>query len=387
MPESGKISVSAEIPMTSLNSTQALIDDLRHGRMVVLADAEDRENEGDLVLAADFVTPEAINFMATHARGLICLTLTEDRCRQLGLNLMVMDNRSPHGTAFTTSIEASSGVTTGISAADRARTVRAATARHAKPEDIVQPGHIFPIMAQNGGVLVRAGHTEAGCDLAEMAGLTPAAVICEVMNPDGSMARMPELLAFAKKHDLKIGTIADLIHHRSQNEKLVERVAERVIATAYGPFRLCIYHDKTVDEVHYALVKGEPEPDRPVLVRVHEPFISLDLFDFDVARHAYSVQDAMRLIAHHKEGVIVLLRRHESADEILGRVMGSRDAGKAPPKWDPRLHGIGAQILRDLGVGKMRVLARPKRIPSMSGFDLEVVEYLAPEDVVALKAV
>jgi 3,4-dihydroxy 2-butanone 4-phosphate synthase/GTP cyclohydrolase II len=345
----------------SLNTPQDLIDELRHGRMVVLADAEDRENEGDLVLAADFVTPEAINFMATHARGLICLTLTEDRCRQLGLNLMVTDNRSPLGTAFTTSIEASSGVTTGISAADRARTVRSATARHAKPEDIVQPGHIFPIMAQKGGVLVRAGHTEAGCDLAEMAGLMPAAVICEIMNPDGSMARMPELREFAQKHKLKIGTIADLIHHRSQNEKLVERVAERV--------------------------KGDPAPERPVLVRVHEPFVSLDLFDFDTARHAYSVQDAMRLIAHHKEGVIVLLRRHESADEILGRVMGKRDAGKAPPKWDPRLHGIGAQILRDLGVGKMRVLARPKRIPSMSGFDLEVVEYVAPEDVVAVKAV
>jgi 3,4-dihydroxy 2-butanone 4-phosphate synthase/GTP cyclohydrolase II len=380
------MSFSPEAPMT-LNSPQELIDDLRHGRMVVLADAEDRENEGDLVLAADFVTPEAVNFMATHARGLICLTLTEDRCRQLGLNLMVADNRSPLGTAFTTSIEASSGVTTGISAADRARTVRAATAKHAKPEDIVQPGHVFPIMAQKGGVLVRAGHTEAGCDLAEMAGLSPAAVICEVMNPDGSMARMPELIEFAAKHKLRIGTIADLIHHRSQNEKLVERVAERVIATAYGPFRLCIYHDKTVDEVHYALVKGEPAPDRPVLVRVHEPFVSLDLFDFDTARHAYSVQDAMRMIAHHKEGVIVLLRRHESADEILGRVMGSRDAGKAPPKWDPRLHGIGAQILRDLGVGKMRVLARPKRIPSMSGFDLEVVEYVAPEDAITVKAV
>ncbi|HEX5130519.1 MAG TPA: bifunctional 3,4-dihydroxy-2-butanone-4-phosphate synthase/GTP cyclohydrolase II [Usitatibacter sp.] len=371
----------------TLNSTQELIDELRHGRMVVLADAEDRENEGDLVLAADFVTPEAINFMATHARGLICLTLTEERCRQLGLNLMVSDNRSPHGTAFTSSIEAASGVTTGISAADRARTVRAATARHAKAEDIVQPGHIFPIMAQKGGVLVRAGHTEAGCDLPEMAGLTPASVICEVMNADGSMARMPELIEFAKKHGLKIGTIADLIHHRSRNEKLVERVAERAIATPYGPFRLCVYHDKTVDEVHYALVKGETAPDRPVLVRVHEPFVSLDMFDFDTARHAYSVQDAMRLIAHHKEGVIVLLRRHESAGEILHRMQGSRDEGKAPPKWDPRLHGIGAQILRDLGVGKMRVLARPKRIPSMSGFELEVVEYVAPEDAVSVKAV
>jgi 3,4-dihydroxy 2-butanone 4-phosphate synthase/GTP cyclohydrolase II len=371
----------------TLNSTQELIDELRHGRMVVLADAEDRENEGDLVMAADFVTPEAINFMAMHGRGLICLTLTEERCRQLGIPLMVSDNRSPMGTAFTTSIEAASGVTTGISAADRARTVRAATARHARPEDIVQPGHIFPIMAQKGGVLVRAGHTEAGCDMPEMAGLTPASVICEIMNPDGSMARMPELLEFARKHDLKIGTIADLIHHRSANEKLVERVADRTVATPYGPFRLCVYHDKTVDEVHYALVKGEPAPDRPILVRVHEPFVSLDMFDFDTARHAYSVQDAMRMVAHQKEGVIVLLRRHENPAEVLDRVNGARDLNKAPRKWDPRLHGIGAQILRDLGVGKMRVLARPKRIPSMSGFGLEVVEYVSPDDAVAVKAV
>jgi 3,4-dihydroxy 2-butanone 4-phosphate synthase/GTP cyclohydrolase II len=370
-----------------MNTTQELIDDLRRGRMVILADAEDRENEGDLMMAADFVTPEAINFMATHARGLICLTLTEERCRQLDLPLMVSDNRSPMGTAFTVSIEAASGVTTGISAADRARTVHVATARHAKPEDIVQPGHIFPVMAQNGGVLVRAGHTEAGCDFAELAGLTPAAAICEIMNPDGSMARMPDLLAFAKRHDLKIGTIADLIKHRSETEKLIERVADRAIATPYGPFRLCVYHDKTVDEVHYALVKGEPAPDRAVLVRVHEPFISLDLFDFDTERHAYSVQDAMRLIAHHKEGVIVLLRRHEPTSEILERLSHVRDHGKAPRKWDPRLHGIGAQILRDLNVGKMRVLARPKRIPSMSGFGLEVVEYVSPDDAVSVKAV
>jgi 3,4-dihydroxy 2-butanone 4-phosphate synthase/GTP cyclohydrolase II len=298
---------------------------------------------------------------------------------------MVNDNRSPMGTAFTVSIEASSGVTTGISAADRARTVRLATAKHAKPDDIVQPGHIFPVMAQNGGVLVRAGHTEAGCDLAELAGLTPAAVICEIMNPDGSMARMPELAAFAASHELKIGTIADLIHYRSQTETLVERVAERQISTAYGAFRLCVYHDKTVDEVHYALVKGEPVPDRPTLVRVHEPFVSLDLFDFDSARHAFSVQDAMRMIAHQKEGVIVLLRRHESTAEILDRLEGSKST--ANRKWDPRLHGIGAQILKDLGVGKMRVLARPKRIPSMSGFGLDIVEYVSPDDAVAVKAV
>jgi 3,4-dihydroxy 2-butanone 4-phosphate synthase / GTP cyclohydrolase II len=371
----------------TISPTQELIDELRHGRMIVLADAEDRENEGDLVMAADFVTPEAINFMATHARGLVCLTLTEERCRQLGLSLMVNDNRSPMGTAFTASIEAASGVTTGISAADRARTVRAATAKHAKPTDIVQPGHIFPVMAQNGGVLVRAGHTEAGCDLAEMAGLTPAAVICEIMNPDGSMARMPELLSFAAKHGLKLGTIADLIKHRSETETLVERVADRQVTTPYGTFRLCVYHDKTVDEVHYALVKGEPSPERPVLVRVHEPFVSLDMFDFDNARHAYSVQDAMRMVAHHKEGVIVLLRHREPAGEILERMQVVDRKQRTQRKWDPRLHGIGAQILKDLGVGKMRVLARPKRIPSMSGFGLEVVEYVSPDDVVNVKAV
>ena len=366
----------------TIASTQALIDDVRLGKMIVLADAEDRENEGDLLLAADFVTPEAINFMATHARGLVCLTLTEERCRQLNLGQMVNENRSRIGTAFTASIEAATGVTTGISAADRARTVRVATAKHAKPSDIVQPGHIFPIMAQNGGVLVRAGHTEAGCDFPEMAGLTPASVICEVMNPDGSMARMPELAKFAEHHGLKLGTIADLIRYRSENEKLVERVVDKPIQTPYGPFRLCVYHDKTVDEMHYALVKGEPQPDRPVLVRVHEPFVSLDLFDFDASRHAYSVQDALRIVAHHKEGVVVLLRRHGSAaetTEILERLESPVDK-RTKNKWDPRLHGIGAQILRDLGVGQMRVLARPKRIPSMSGFGLEVVEYVSPDE-------
>ena len=371
----------------TLATPQELIDEIRLGRMIVLADAEDRENEGDLVLAADFVTPEAINFMATHARGLICLTLTEERCRQLNLPLMVRENGTSMGTAFTVTIEAATGVTTGISAADRARTVRAATAKHAKPEDLVQPGHIFPVMAQKGGVLVRAGHTEAGCDLPEMAGLSAASVICEIMNPDGSMARMPELRAFAEKHGLKIGTIADLIKFRSENETLVERVADRTVSTPYGSFRLCVYHDKTVDEVHYALVKGSPSPDRPVLVRVHEPFVSLDMFDFDKSRHAYSVQDAMRMVAHQQEGVIVLLRRDETAADLLTRIEAPRGR-KAPARgWDPRLHGIGAQILRDLGVGKMRVLARPKRIPSMAGFGLEVVEYVSPDDVVAVKAV
>jgi 3,4-dihydroxy 2-butanone 4-phosphate synthase/GTP cyclohydrolase II len=382
MADCGKMTLSRSENMP-IAPTQEIIDDIRRGRMVVLADAEDRENEGDLVLAADFVTPEAINFLATHARGLICLTLTEEQCRRLNLPLMVNENRSPMGTAFTVSIEAATGVSTGISAADRARTVRAATAKHAKPEDIVQPGHIFPIMAQKGGVLVRAGHTEAGCDLAELAGLTPAAVICEIMNADGSMARMPDLEPFAQRHGLKLGTISDLIRHRSVNERLVERIADKPIATPYGAFRLCVYHDKTVDEVHYALVKGDPRPDRPVLVRVHEPFVSLDFFDFDPSRHAYSVQDALRIVAHHKEGVVVLLRRHElrsESEEVLHRLEEKPRAARPPRQWDPRLHGIGAQILCDLGVGKMRVLARPKHIPSMSGFGLEVEEYVSPDD-------
>src|SRR5580765_8111457 len=229
--------------------------------MIVLADAEDRENEGDLVLAADFVTPEAINFMATHARGLICLTLTEERCRQLNIPLMVNENRSPMGTAFTLSIEASHGVTTGISAADRARTVRAATAKHAKPEDIVQPGHIFPVMAQKGGVLVRAGHTEAGCDLPELAGLTPAAVICEIMNPDGSMARMPQLAEFAARHGLKLGTIADLIQYRAANESIIERIGGRRVRLPEGEFELVVYRDKPSASPHLALVKGDISPD------------------------------------------------------------------------------------------------------------------------------
>jgi 3,4-dihydroxy 2-butanone 4-phosphate synthase/GTP cyclohydrolase II len=371
----------------NISPTTEIIDDIRLGRMVVLVDAEDRENEGDLILAADFVTPEAINFMATHARGLICLTLNEERCRQLALPLMVSDNRSPHGTAFTVSIEAATGVSTGISAADRARTVRMAVAKHAKPADIIQPGHIFPVMAQNGGVLVRAGHTEAGSDLAELAGLTPAAVICEIMKADGDMARLPDLVQFAAAHALKLGTIADLIRYRSENEKLIERVADRQIATPYGPFRLCVYHDSSAGELHYALVKGEPAPDRPILVRVHEPFHSIDMFDFDTSRHAYSVQDAMRIIAHHKEGVIVLLRRHEPAAEILRRFAPGAVPSSAVRKWDPKLHGIGAQILRDLGVGRMRVLARPKRIPSMAGFGLEVVEYVSPDDALQVKAV
>ena len=364
----------------TIATTKEIIDDISKGRMVVLVDAEDRENEGDLVMAADFVTPEAINFMARHARGLICLTLEQSRCRQLNLPLMVTDNRALHGTAFTASIEAATGVTSGISAADRARTVQVAVAANAKPDDIVQPGHIFPVMAKPGGVLVRAGHTEAGCDLAQLAGRTPAAVICEIIKDDGEMARLPDLHEFAKLHDLKVGTIADLIRYRSITETLVEQISEKAVSTPYGAFKLHAFHDKTVNEVHLALTRGDIRPDVPVLTRVHEPFTSLDMFDFDSGRHAYSVADAMRIIATEGTGVIVLLRRHEDAESLLGRFAAADDKPARAPKWDPRMHGIGAQILHKLNVRKMRVLAWPKKIPSMAGFDLEVVEYVPPSN-------
>jgi 3,4-dihydroxy 2-butanone 4-phosphate synthase / GTP cyclohydrolase II len=371
----------------TIAGTKEIIEDIRNGRMVVLVDEEDRENEGDLVMAADFVTPEAINFMATHGRGLICMPITEARARDLSLPMMVADNRTPNGTAFTVSIEAASGVSTGISAADRARTIRVATARNAKADDIVQPGHIFPLISKPGGVLVRAGHTEAATDLAELAGLTPAGVICEILNPDGSMARLPDLIPFAEKHDIKVGTIEDLVRHRSVTETLVERVSEKTVSTPYGQFKLIAFHDKISDEVHLALTRGEIRPDVPMLVRVHEPFSSLDLFEFDNGRHAYSVAEAMRLIATEGAGVIVLMRRHESAGDVLARLASPEDRERRSLKWDPRTHGIGAQILRALNVRKMRVLARPKRIPSMAGFDLEAIEYLPPESLKKLKAV
>ncbi len=371
----------------TISSTPDIIEDIRQGRMVVLVDEEDRENEGDIVMAADFVTPEAINFMATHARGLICMPITEAKAHQLNLPPMVADNRTPHGTAFTVSIEAASGVTTGISAADRARTVQAANAKNAGPEDIVQPGHIFPLIAKEGGVLVRAGHTEAACDFSRLAGLTPSGVICEVLNADGSMARLADLIPFAEKHGLKIGTIADLIRYRSINESLVEKVSERSISTPYGPFVLHVFHDHSVDEMHLALTRGEIHPEVPVLTRVHQPFTSLDLFDHDAERHSYSVAEAMRVVSLEGTGVIVLLREKETTAALLRRFENTEVGQKKQIKWDPRLHGVGAQILRKLNVRRMRVLARPKQIPSMTGFDLEVVEYVAPGSERKLKAV
>jgi 3,4-dihydroxy 2-butanone 4-phosphate synthase/GTP cyclohydrolase II len=353
--------------------TPEIVAELKAGRMVILVDEEDRENEGDLVLAAEFVTPEAINFMARHARGLVCLTLTEERCRTLGLAPMVAQNRSNTGTNFTVSIEAAEGVTTGISAADRARTVRVAITADSEPSDLVHPGHIFPVVAQAGGVLSRAGHTEAGCDLARLAGLTPAAVICEIMKDDGTMARMPDLLDFAQVHGLKIGTITDLIHYRSRTERLIERVGERPLATHYGAFRLIVYRDKLTDATHLALVRGPISPDSETLVRVHEPLSVMDLLDAQSESHSWSIPAALETIAQAGRGVVVLLHRPESPAELRRRAIS---AERAPVnKMDLRDYGIGAQILRDLNVGRMRILARQRKMPSMSGFDLEVTGF------------
>ena len=362
----------------SVSSITEIIAEIKAGRMVVLIDEEDRENEGDLVLAADFVTPEAINFMARYGRGLICLTLTEALCRQLNLPLMVRDNRAPLGTAFTVSIEAAAGVTTGISAHDRARTIQAAVAPNAKPESIVQPGHIFPLMAQAGGVLVRAGHTEAGCDLAQLAGCSPTAVICEILNEDGSMARLRDLIEFCRLHGLKIGTIADLIHFRSENESLIKRVTERTVQTPHGPFRMIAYLEKISGEMHLALVRGEIDAGTETMVRVHEPLSLLDLLDSGPSTHSWSVLDSLARIAEAGKGVMVLLNCSQSTAQLIERVT-AQTKPKAPAKPDLLTYGIGAQILLDLNVGKMRLLARPRKMPSMAGFGLEVAGYVEPK--------
>ncbi|MEO7727427.1 MAG: bifunctional 3,4-dihydroxy-2-butanone-4-phosphate synthase/GTP cyclohydrolase II [Burkholderiales bacterium] len=361
-----------------ISPTNEIIADIGAGKMVILVDEEDRENEGDLVLAADFVTAETINFMARYGRGLICLTLTEAKCRSLNLPPMVINNRSPLGTNFTVSIEAAEGVTTGISAADRARTVQAAARADAGPADIVQPGHIFPLMAQNGGVLVRAGHTEAGCDFAALAGATPAAVICEILKDDGEMARLPDLIEFGRAHNLKIGTIADLIQHRSRTESLVDRVSERDIETVHGKFKLVVYADKIGQATHLALVKGRIKPDSEVLVRVHEPLSVIDLLDVKSASHSWNFNQALAAISRAECGVIVLLHRPETAADLVERAEPGAIA--APQKNALRTYGIGAQILRDLKVAKMRLLAKQRRMPSMAGFDLQVTGYLQPDE-------
>ena len=355
-----------------------LVAELAAGRMVVLVDEEDRENEGDLVLAADHVTPEAINFMAKHGRGLICLTLTRERCERLALPMMARSNGTKFGTAFTVSIEAATGVTTGISAADRARTVQAAVARDARREDIVQPGHVFPIQAQDGGVLVRAGHTEAGCDLTAMAGPTPAAVICEVMRDDGAMARLPDLEVFARDHGLKIGTIASLIQYRSHNESMIEPLGERALETPQGRFRCSMFRDRSAGGVHMALAVGQWGEDDETLVRVHEPLSVLDLLDTQRSAHSWPLPAALAALQVAGRGVAVLLNAGADVQVLLSSATPvEASAVQRAGTMDLRTYGIGAQILRHLGVKRMKLLGNPRRMPSMTGYGLEVTGFVA----------
>jgi 3,4-dihydroxy 2-butanone 4-phosphate synthase / GTP cyclohydrolase II len=366
-------------PNTHISSVNEIVAELAAGRMVVVVDDEDRENEGDLLMAADYVTPEAINFMARYGRGLICLTLTAERCETLKLPMMTAANGSSYGTNFTVSIEAAEGVTTGISAQDRATTILAAVAKEAKASDIVQPGHIFPLRAVNGGVLVRAGHTEAGCDLARMAGATPAAVICEILNDDGTMARLPDLLVFAAQHNLKIGTIADLIEYRAQHETLVKEQARRQLMTPFGEFTCIVYTDTPTQQTHLALLSGEPNVDTEVLVRVHEPLSTLDWLDIN-SQHTWPLPQALKTIAAASVGVVVLLNCEESVPDLLAKFKPTATAIAAKPHrpLDLRTYGLGAHILKSLGVRKMRLMTNPTKMPSMSGFGLEITGFLSP---------
>jgi 3,4-dihydroxy 2-butanone 4-phosphate synthase/GTP cyclohydrolase II len=358
-----------------------IITDIRDGKMVIMVDDENRENEGDLLMAADRVRPADVNYMATHGRGLICLTLTRERCAQLRLPLMVNETDQHHATNFTISIEAAEGITTGISAHDRARTIQAAVAAEARPEDLRQPGHIFPVMAQPGGVLTRAGHTEAGCDLARLAGLEPAAVIVEILNADGSMARRPDLERFAREHGFRIGTIADLIRYRLEKERNVERIAETAVDTEYGEFRLYCYDDHVNRAVHVALVKGDLSTVASPLVRVHLQDTLGDVIGVRSRSLGWPLDSAIKRIADEKVGVVVLLRDQESSRDFIEAIENlhkSTDEVQARREGDAvlRTYGIGAQILRDLGLSKIRVLSAPKHMYAISGFDLEITEYV-----------
>ncbi|MYZ52609.1 bifunctional 3,4-dihydroxy-2-butanone-4-phosphate synthase/GTP cyclohydrolase II [Malikia spinosa] len=368
-----------ELTPVGISPVEDIVAEMKAGRMVVLIDEEDRENEGDLVLAAEHVTPEAINFMAKFGRGLICLTLTRERCEFLKLPPMAARNGTFYSTAFTVSIEAAEGVTTGISAADRARTIQVAVDRNSKPTDLVQPGHVFPLQAVDGGVLMRAGHTEAGCDLAAMAGCSPASVICEIMNDDGTMARLPDLQLFAAEHGLKIGTIADLIQYRSANESLVQKVSSRPLNTAFGEFMAHAFRDGPSGSLHLALTRGSWSADDSVHVRVHEPLSVLDALEVGRAMHSWTLETSLRHIAEQGRGVAVLLNCGESADQLLAQFEGRARSAQAPERgrMDLRTYGVGAQILRECGVNKMQLLGTPRRMPSMAGYGLEVTGFIS----------
>ncbi|MFQ3367985.1 MAG: 3,4-dihydroxy 2-butanone 4-phosphate synthase/GTP cyclohydrolase II [Methylophilaceae bacterium] len=356
-----------------MNTTEEIIEDLKNGKMVILVDDEDRENEGDLVLAAEFTTSSHINFMSKFGRGLICLTLTEERCKKLKLPLMVQENEGKLGTNFTVSIEAATGVTTGISASDRAKTITAAISKNANHKSIVRPGHIFPLISHPGGVLYRAGHTEAGCDLAELANLEPASVICEILNEDGSMARLPELIKFSKEHKIKIGTIADLIEFRSRKEKLIQKISEQTIDTDYGQMQLLLYSDLLSKNSHLALVKGKIKAGDDVLVRVHAPLSILDFIDKNT-QHSWPPLKALEEISKSSNGVIIFLNYQESQNKISDIL----ETFNTPTDNtnDLRNYGIGSQILVDIGVKKMKLLASPRKMPSMIGYGLQVTEFI-----------
>ena len=375
------MSANQGLKPVTISPVEDIVAEMKAGRIVILVDEEDRENEGDLVLASDHVTPEAINFMARFGRGLICLTLTRERCEYLGLPPMAARNGTVYSTAFTVSIEAAEGVTTGISAADRSRTIEVAVAKATKPTDLVQPGHVFPLQAVDGGVLMRAGHTEAGCDLAAMAGCSPSSVICEIMKDDGTMARLPDLQLFAAQHGLKIGTIADLIAYRSRTESLVHKVSSRPMHTAHGEFTANAYKDMTSGAVHLALVKGTWTPDAQVLARVHEPLSVLDALEPNRVMHSWGLDAALARISQEGTGVVVLLNCGESGEQLLSQFDGTARSAHGPERgrMDLRSYGVGAQILRDCGIQKMRLMGNPRRMPSMTGYGLEITGYLSKE--------
>lgn len=358
--------------MTAVSTIPEILADIKAGKMVIITDAEDRENEGDLVMAAQFVTPQAINFMIKHARGLVCLPMNDELVDRLRLPQMTQKNGAQYGTNFTVSIEAAEGISTGISAADRAHTIQTAVSPEVRPEDIVQPGHIFPLRSQKGGVLVRAGHTEAAVDLAQMSGLMPAGVICEILNDDGTMARMPELMKFAEEHGIKIGTIADLIEYRSRTESLLEEMGDTLVHTPWGEFRQHVYVDKLSGETHLALVKGEISADRETLVRVHEPFSAMDFLQID-PNHSWPLPTALSYLSQAESGVAILLHRTEDGSALLERTLPKNSF--QVKKWDRKTYGIGAQILAGLGVQKMRVMGKPSSMNGLNGFGLQVTGF------------
>lgn len=370
-------SLESNPKMSHISPISEILADIKAGKMVIITDAEDRENEGDLIMAAQFVTPQAVNFMIKHARGLVCLPMNDELVDRLHLPQMTQKNGAQYGTNFTVSIEAANGISTGISAADRALTIQTAVSPSVKPEDIVQPGHIFPLRAQKGGVLVRAGHTEAAVDLAQMCGLIPAGVICEILNDDGTMARMPELVKFAEEHGLKIGAIADLIEYRSRTESLLEEMGDTTVHTPWGEFQQHVYVDKLSGETHLALVKGSLSPEKETLVRVHEPFSVMDFIHPD-PNHSWTIPQALQRIAQSEAGVVILLHRTEDGAALLDRTLPKNSF--QVKKWDRKTYGIGAQILAGLNVQKMRVMGKPSSMNGLTGFGLEVVGFEeAPE--------